>query len=170
MGIAIEESRFDSRQGQCTTSRPALGPTESAVRSVPGTKRQERETHQASPCSARPSMVELYLHSPIRPYELVLNKLSSWITLPLPLNLVLIGVVYSWGMQRALPLLWFKFGSSSSTANLKCAISVVDCFLAWLETFSPPNWEYGLDVSQACVPPLPVTEIILSFYPFKILF
>jgi len=62
-----------------TPSRPALGPTKSAIQWVPGAlslgvKRPGREADQSSPSSAEvKECVELYFHTPIRLHGVVLG-------------------------------------------------------------------------------------------------
>jgi hypothetical protein len=72
-----------------TTSRLTLGPTQPPTQWAPGplsprVKRLGREADHSPP---RSRMVELYLHSPIYLHGIVLNKLSTGTTVPLPLNL-----------------------------------------------------------------------------------
>jgi hypothetical protein len=78
-----------------TSSRPALELTQPPNQRVPGAfslgvKRLESEADHSPPTSAEVKKVGLYIHSPIRLHGVVLNKLSTWKTLPFIFNCVLI--------------------------------------------------------------------------------
>jgi hypothetical protein len=74
-GYGMDDGGFESRQGLgiflfATASRPALGPTQPPIQSVPGTlslgvKRPGHEADLSPPSSAEvKECAELYLHSP----------------------------------------------------------------------------------------------------------
>jgi hypothetical protein len=62
-----------------TVSRPVLGPTQPPIQRIPGVlslgvKRSGREADRLPPSSAEVNeCVELYLHSPMRLYDVVLS-------------------------------------------------------------------------------------------------
>jgi hypothetical protein len=70
-------------------SRPALGPTQPPIQSV-GINRPDREADHSPTIVRRSRMVELYLNPSICLHGAMLNKLSTWIILPVTLKLCLV--------------------------------------------------------------------------------
>jgi hypothetical protein len=74
---------FDSLQGQkmfpfSITSKLALGPTQPPIQWVPGVKRPGRELTIHFHLVPRLRMIELYLHSPVHLYDVVIKPKDNF--------------------------------------------------------------------------------------------